>query len=784
MATQVATDNSVIDTDMQSDVGEGFQTRIETLMLSPTILTKRLNQAINAIEQCHWQQVSYLISANPWLAEMPDIRSDQYLLHKLAFHGSSIDEPAPVPLNEEMINTCPASIHKFDKDGNLPLHCAAVAGNADMLIRLSELFPGGASVKNNNGYLPLHMSVQACSEANDTESEYSALGLVKIVLNLFPEGLAIADNEGNTPLHLASSELQGSVGAEVIDLFVKEADQLGDRLRFASSVRAMQAIDESECNVELVMDEVDESDDCNSILLARNSMQWTPLMTAVKKRAGWKVLDSILCCRNVKQIMFDTDENGRNILQLTLEECYDPPSTLSILKYLPQLVTIRNIENGALPIEIACIQGLQPEVIMAITLLDLPIDLDTNDRQGSRKREGYGGSWWYLNCECDDAHPNIVKEILEICDYQQKRDLCFTKNDKGRTLIKRATPKCKNELRKALRFVGRYEFVGSAVAHAENGSKVFEALDFGTDDDPIVDGQKVLLQYYGNEESYNEAFSVLQKVDIEDSTLVPMRFFQVNKSESTNKAQNQYCIAVDSPSGITLSRIVSNMNSDRYQNDNDRLSRYISKLCKVFQMIAEGLHLLHQQGVVHGHIHAGACGKFDDGWKLMDLIGSQFIGKDLSIYRMDTSAPPELVRFEGRSKKPMVDEIVFARASIDVWGFGKLMFEVLTGKDLLPVDSHKMVDEDEAFLRRLGSWDEDDLSNVVAEVEASGAGTLAADLVTHCLCPLPEHRPKSLKEVLAHPYWNDSKLARRSSSGGRMTRVNSFSSVKKRRGHT
>ena len=133
---------------------------------------------------------------------------------------------------------------------------------------------------------------------------------------------------------------------------------------------------------------------------------------------------------------------------------------MSILKAAPRLATIPSIDGGILPIEAACMGELPPEVIMAIALVDLPIDLDGNDTLASR--DGYGASWWYLTCDCDDAYVSIVKEIMVICTYPQKRRLCFLKSEeRGGSVIKRASPKCKLELRKALRFAGRYEFTGT-----------------------------------------------------------------------------------------------------------------------------------------------------------------------------------------------------------------------------------------------------------------------------------------------------------------------------------
>lgn len=113
------------------------------IMLSPTLLTKRHQQAIRAVESYNWAQVKYLLSANPWLAEMADLNTNQYVLHKVAYYGSGqlgIDhvtgevisvrnEPAPESLNMDLVNLFPSSVHKLDHDGNLPLHMAALSAN-------------------------------------------------------------------------------------------------------------------------------------------------------------------------------------------------------------------------------------------------------------------------------------------------------------------------------------------------------------------------------------------------------------------------------------------------------------------------------------------------------------------------------------------------------------------------------------------------------------------------------------------------------------------------------
>jgi len=139
---QEDTGRVMIDTDgTTSDVSatddEYAKLRLGSLMLSPTIITKRYQQAVAAIEVRNWEQVTYLLSANPWLAEMTDVRNDQYLLHKLALYGAgeAIEDSdgeslsgrsataAPDQLALDLIEKCPAAVTKFDHEGErgLPL---------------------------------------------------------------------------------------------------------------------------------------------------------------------------------------------------------------------------------------------------------------------------------------------------------------------------------------------------------------------------------------------------------------------------------------------------------------------------------------------------------------------------------------------------------------------------------------------------------------------------------------------------------------------------------------
>lgn len=152
-------------------------------------------------------------------------------------------------------------------------------------------------------------------------------------------------------------------------------------------------------------------------------------------------------------------------------------------------------------------QMLPREVILALVLVDLPINLD--QKVGVEVRDGFGGSWWYLTCECDDHYVDVVDEVVSILSYPQVRETCFMKGSSDESLISRATPKCRNVLQRALRFVGRFEFLGSLKTHSNDarGLKAFDALDFGTKLSPFPDGRRVLLKCYAREDVFTKEVS-------------------------------------------------------------------------------------------------------------------------------------------------------------------------------------------------------------------------------------------------------------------------------------
>lgn len=150
-------------------------------------------------------------------------------------------------------------------------------------------------------------------------------------------------------------------------------------------------------------------------------------------------------------------------------------------------------------------QMLPREVILALVLVDLPINLD-NPASDFATNTHKGASWWYLTCDCDDHYVDVVEEVVSLCSHGQVRAMCFVKNDAEDTLLSRATPKSRNVLQRALRFVGRYEFVGSSALYSDDkmGLKVFDSLDYGEEGLGLTEGRKVLLKCFATEEGFME----------------------------------------------------------------------------------------------------------------------------------------------------------------------------------------------------------------------------------------------------------------------------------------
>ncbi|CAB9502043.1 expressed unknown protein [Seminavis robusta] len=755
----------IIDTDgttsEASDSGAALSPKaMAGLMLSPTILNKRLTQAILAIKSKRWEQVSYLLNANPWLAEMPEIGTNQYLLHKIASFGggNSADPPAPEQLCGDMVKMYSA-VQKFDNAGNLPLHMASSSGNVRMIAVLGERFPSGASVRNEDGMLPIHLAIASRSKARN--SMVSLVDVIKPLLAFFPGALAIADNAGNLPLHVAAQCLNGDEGVDVINLLLDEAEK---QIRSPGGVRFRNKVTIDEEDNESVstgattskhmLEEGDNEEDLPPSMVVNDDGD-IPLWLAISRSAP-EVVKALVIGPGGRQSAFRKDLKGNTSLHRLLNQNSVSMVTLkAILDAVPE-VALETNNDRLLPIEMAAMNSLPSPVVLELLLADLPILLHD---KACLTPKGGGRSWWFLTCDNDDRYLDVVEKLVSMCTYQQVNELAFvTDNASNETLISRTSPECGEFLTVSLLFVGRFEFLAFKPDQVWKDCKVYDALDYGSAESPNEEGRRVMLKCFTSEETYKKEISILRNLGLDFNYVEQISCFMVGARDSYDSGGcDQFCIAVEQPS-LTLDRVVAGMLRNDACRENSELRRkYIAKILSVLRVVAKGLYNLHSAGIVHGNLVPEACGKFGDRWKLVGAFGFQRVGKAFDAKRFGESVPPEALEPHNIA---VGGQVAFRTGlavdrSIDIWGFGKLSYDVLVGQALIDFDQGKELHNDHTSLLRIQHWSTLDLVEVRQDLRRVGVPDPVVLLITRCLSQDPGNRPSTMNEILRSDVWDN-----------------------------
>jgi serine/threonine protein kinase len=232
----------------------------------------------------------------------------------------------------------------------------------------------------------------------------------------------------------------------------------------------------------------------------------------------------------------------------------------------------------------------------------------------------------------------------------------------------------------------------------------------------------------------------------------------VDRGPLPDDEQERYCVVIERPD-LTLSGVVRGMlgNHD-CQNDRSVRHRYTVKVLSVLRTIAKSLQRLHSEGFIHGGLTLENCGKYNDKWKLCEILGSQTIGRKIDASRLSSSAPPEAV-LPFMSEDGAVHDAAFrtdlvAQPSVDSWAFGKVMYEVLVGDSLIEWNVATSVDEDRDSLARLHQWNEFNLLDCRRQLELVGVVEPVIELVLQCLCPQVANR-LSMDAILKHSAWSE-----------------------------
>jgi serine/threonine protein kinase len=207
-----------------------------------------------------------------------------------------------------------------------------------------------------------------------------------------------------------------------------------------------------------------------------------------------------------------------------------------------------------------------------------------------------------------------------------------------------------------------------------------------------------------------------------------------NRGPLPDDGLQRYFISLESPQ-LSLTTVVWGMLSNHgCQTDKMVRQRYSGKVFSVLRLIAKALQRLHYQGFVHGNLSLDSCGKFDEKWKLANLLSAKSAGEAIHYNNSTLAAPPEALQYSrnyGSDRQATFRNDFVAQPSADVWAFGKVAYEALVGKPLIMTDRDSNFDS--KSLKVLVEWNDANLLDVRLELERVRIKESAIGLIAQCL---------------------------------------------------
>jgi len=162
--------------------------------------------------------------------------------------------------------------------------------------------------------------------------------------------------------------------------------------------------------------------------------------------------------------------------------------------------------------------------------------------------------------------------------------------------------------------------------------------------------------------------------------------------------------------------------------------------------------------IIHGHVDSHHIGKFRERWKVIGLPGSAVGGEQFETSRLGLHSPPEAYvsahskHSDGLSIASLAPSLK-AEPAVDIWAFGKLMYEILVGESLFGDFSERddLVHASKCIL----TWNDGHLREVSNKLFEERIGSTGVDLISCCLRPTKSARTRSMSDILQHPFWRD-----------------------------
>ena len=730
------------------------------------------------INDDNWYMVEKMLHKNPLLVQETDPENGELPLHKIAEHTS-----AWTLLIDMILTLYPKAVVHKDSTGALPIHHAANADNLSALEIIYESYRNGAKEANNSGLLPIHVA-----------AERGSIESVKYLTAQNPECVQTQTLGGNSlPLHLACKNYS-SVG--VLTSLCRST------LKFSLASR----VDENgelplhfllRCGEKVDVVSVKTLLACHTkAIAARDKNGDIPLHIALKNQCKPSIIETLLSHFPGSSVVKDGE--GHSPLHLALSNSAADETSLSLIMYAPQLVTVRDEGTGMLPIEIATKYDLSLFIVYRLLKQDMPIDLKERV-QVCLIPHHY--SWNHILLDVGDRYYQVVSKILQQCTQPQVLALAHVENSEGQIALANATPICRHEIRVMLRLFNTLELVKQrpAFTNVASDTEIFYALRY----EPPPEQSNLFKTQYEEADDDNDGrddwdddLSVMSDEKARKTSMEDANMSVAEKLSAIRNEQGQHVIAKITPrpdiverelrvrKDFNLSRhyvpsVISvhhTVHHGAYQNASADAAYCITmdgadctiehqmldlrRAGKAFpsnelKRVAIALLHLHENGLVHCDFGPHSVGKFGPLWKLLGVGGCVPIGQETNpkhgIYHCPETIRIETVMIDGQERKTAKIIPIVASTAIDLWAFGHLVYESVVGAPLSAY-SHRGKRVKSANLAKIARWDEKSLHRALKHIDAND--TLARNAVRKFLHPDPNQRYQSLRDAISDPFFH------------------------------
>jgi ankyrin repeat protein len=732
------------------------------------------------IGEDNWYMVEKMLHKNPLLVEEADPFTGELPLHKIVEHAS-----AWTLLIDMILTLYPKAVVHKDFDGGLPIHHAAQADNLKALEIIYESYKAGAKDADGSGRFPIHVA----AECGSIES-------IKYLIMKEPHGVHTMTSGGSSlPLHFACKKYS-SVGVITSLLrttlhftLASRTDENGELplhllLRCGSDVDVVAVKTLLTCHLKAIGTR-DKSGDI-------------PLHIALKNKCKPAVIEALLSHFPGSSVVMDGD--GHSPLFLALCHSAEDETSVSLIKYAPQMVTMKDDRTGKLPIEIATDNDLSLFIVYRLLKQDMPIHL--KERVQVRLIPHFY-SWNHILLDVGDRYYQVVSKILQQCTQPQVLALAHVEDSEGKIALASATPICRHEIRVMLRLFNTLELVKQRPAFTNGASdtEIFYALRY----EPPAEQSDLFSTDYKKEEADDGDYTEDWDDDLSQMSDASKRgtmnddeanMCVAEKLKLIRQEQGQHVIAKITPRSDIVERelrIRKDFNLSRhyvpsvisvhhtvhhgaYQNASAEPAYCITmegadatiehqmldyrRAGKAFphselKRVGVSLLHLHENGLVHTDFGPHSVGKFGALYKLLGVGGCVRIGDETNpkhgIYHSPEAISVENVFVDGVERKTAKVVPVLASPAIDLWAFGNMVYESVAGAPLSAF-SHRGQRVKSSNLAKIARWDDNSLQRALRLVDT--ADTLARDVISKLLHPNPDERFQSIREAIADPFFN------------------------------